>query len=222
MKKTKEQIIEESVMFDFEPQDMYDLVEALQMIEKSGMNLYVEYKGKKFYALFDNEESCYQKLFGMSKKEYLVERDKKMGRYDYDEERKIAEAEAKIPSWVERGNKFIYPQLVDEWKKIVNERAHDTWHGFDIESALDVMELLDKGGSVKQADDLIYSAGHSSNSVTYTIDMILNFSKRGLEFIEESALSEFFMGSYKLLDEIEERNKKFESELESGQPGNGN
>ena len=222
MKKINEQIMSDAVEFDFEPQDMYDLVEALQMIEKSGMNLYIEYKGKKFYALFDNEESCYQKMYGMSKKEYQIERDKKLGRYDFEEERKIKEAEAKIPSWIERGEKIIYPQLKDEWKETVKTRAKDMWYGFDIDSALAVMELLDKGGSIKQAEDLIYSAGHSSNSVTYTIDMILNFSKRGLEFIEESALSEFFMGSYKLLDEIEERNKKYEIELESGQPGNGN
>lgn len=222
MKKTKEQIMAEAINCMEEPYNVYDLVEILENAKVTGYNICVQFKGKTFYSMLDDEESCYQKLYGMSKKEYLIERDKMMGRYDYEEERKLAEAEAKIPSWVERGNKFIYPQLVDEWKKIVNERAHDTWHGFDIESALDVMELLDKGGSVKQADDLIYSAGHSSNSVTYTIDMILNFSKRGLEFIEESALSEFFMGSYKLLDEIEERNKKFESEIESGQPGNGN
>ncbi len=88
---------------------------------------------------------------------------------------------AKVPVYLEKGDKFIYPQRKEEWEKCVCARLSDLYRGMDLDNALQIMEALDNGVTVEEAGKLI-DDGHSGMSYGVTMSIVLTFSKRGVEF----------------------------------------
>ena len=88
---------------------------------------------------------------------------------------------AKVPEYIEKGNKLIYPQRKEEWEKCVCTRLSDLYSGMDLDNALQIMEALDNGVTVEEAGKLV-DDGHSGMSYGVTMSIVLTFSKRGVEF----------------------------------------
>ena len=126
----------------------------------------------------------------------------------------------KIPSWIERGEKLTYRQLKTKWAERVVKKAFDLYNGSDIEDALRIMEALDNGTSIEEANQpLVGTSVYSAASVN---DMVLHFSKRGVEFFKacdetykrcvEQDEKEDLKSWQDYFDKIEERNKSFTKE----------
>ena len=132
------------------------------------------------------------------------------------EEKRAAEekkAEEKIPEWIERGKKFIYPQQEEMWKYCVDVRAHDLYHGNDLENALDIMECLDNGGTIEEANKILDDENHSGTSYGITLSIVLSFSKRGPEFYRAVRGENISERQMKELEKIEKENADYEREL---------
>ena len=58
--------------------DLQDVIELFEKSNKEGENICVVFQGVKLYALLDSEEDCYQKLYGLTKKEFEEEERQEM------------------------------------------------------------------------------------------------------------------------------------------------
>lgn len=193
--------------------NLEDVGELLKKYREQGENVYVEFNGHKLYALLDDEDSCYQKVVGMSKKDFKKEQARL---HKEMEEKRIAEekkAEEKIPEWIERGKKFIYPQQEEMWKYCVDVRAHDLYHGNDLENALDIMECLDNGGTIEEANKILDDENHSGTSYAMALSIVLSFSKRGPEFYRAVRGDNISAKQMEELIKIEKENADYEREL---------
>ncbi|HBP43456.1 MAG TPA: hypothetical protein DD621_02060 [Clostridiales bacterium] len=90
----------------------------------------------------------------------------------------------KIPQWIERGNKIIYPERQKYWAKCVEARAKGMYHGQDLEDALKIMESLDSNPDFKEAKKIFCSQDHSGISFGIVSRILFEFSKKGPEFYE--------------------------------------
>lgn len=106
---------------------------------------------------------------------------------DYAEKEytRTCEALDKIPQVIEEGRKYIYPQRLEKWIECVCYRMAGIYNGVELINALQIMEALDEGKSVKEAEKLI-DDGHSGNSFGWLFNIVVNFSKRGVEFCKNS------------------------------------
>lgn len=89
------------------------LKEAVRVLLKAkifGENIYIDFNGHRLYSLLDDENSCFMKVLGKSKQQREEDRIKWLENYEKEQEENKKQAERKIPAWIERGNKLIYPQ----------------------------------------------------------------------------------------------------------------
>ncbi len=135
-------------------------------------------------------------------------RSKEYWENDYKE---TLEAIEKVPAWIEKGEKLIFPQRADKWKECVAKRATDLYRGLELDNALEIMETLANGGTVEQAKEVLDKANHSALSYNTTMTIITNFSKRGPEFYKEVEHE-----NPEWLQKIERENQTFERELSGG------
>ena len=193
--------------------DLDDAVKLLGDYKAQKKNVYYEFNGHKLYSMLDDVDSCYQKVVGMSKKDFEV---RQARLHKEMEEKRAAEekkAEEKIPEWIERGKKFIYPQQEEMWKYCVDVRAHDLYHGNDLENALNIMECLDNGGTIEEANKILDDENHSGTSYGITLSIVLSFSKRGPEFYRAVRGENISERQMKELEKIEKENADYEREL---------
>lgn len=87
-----------------------------------------------------------------------------------------------IPHWIEQGEKLIYPQRSQKWQDCVKTRATDLFNGADLDCALEIMKLLEEGGTLEQARNALKAQNHSSLCYARVVSLVTNFSKRGTEF----------------------------------------
>ena len=59
-----------ALKFDGNFQDLEEVIAALKEAKENGNNFYIEFQGQKLYSLFDDENSCYQKITGQTKEDY--------------------------------------------------------------------------------------------------------------------------------------------------------
>ena len=195
-------------------------VEFLNDARAEGRNIYIEFNGQKLYSLLDDEDSCYMKVVGTTKKEFEQKQQRWLEEREKREKEENAKAQSKIPYWIEEGNKLIYPQMQQKWARC----AGDIYHGAELDNALEIMKVLDNipgEEGLIEAKKILDNAGHSGASYGITTSIIFTFSKRGPEFYRDIYLNN------KLYDEDEkeimeekckkkeEENAMFEEELEA-------
>ena len=95
---------------------------------------------------------------------------------------------------INKGKQYIYPEMYEAWGKFTSEENSADY----VYSVVSLMELLEKGASMKEVQDEINKQGHTNNSKYIVAEIILNFAKRGPEFYESTVLS----------DELSENDKK--------------
>lgn len=188
-----------------------------------GRNVYIEFNGQKLYSLLDDENSCYMKLYGKTKKEFEQEQQRLREEWEKEEKEENAKAQSKIPYWIEEGNKLIYPQMQQEWARCVAIRAGDIYHGAELDNALEIMKVLDNipgEEGLTEAKKIFNDAGHSGFTYGITTSIIFTFSKRGPEFYRDIFLNNnIYDVDEKETEEKckkkEEENAMFEEELEA-------
>lgn len=197
--------------------DLDGAVKVLAQKKMNNENIYINFNGTKLYSLLDDENFCYLKITGTSKKIFEERRRKGLEEWRKKNERKHNEAISKIPEWIKRGEEFIYPQKQHEWRQCVFKRATDIYNGVDLENALEVMLTLDQlqgKKGIETAKKLLDEQNRSGSSYAIVLPIILNFSKRGPEFYRELNKDRKLEDDELLsIKDIEDRNKAFEDEV---------
>ena len=74
-------------------------VKLLNDARAEGRNIYIEFNGQKLYSLLDDEDSCYMKVVGTTKKEF----EQKRQRWLKERERREKEEKAMFEQELEAG-----------------------------------------------------------------------------------------------------------------------
>lgn len=90
----------------------------------------------------------------------------------------------KISEWIERGEKIIYPENLEDWKNCVKNRANDFYHGADLECALEIMEALENDANLEDLEEKLNRTSFSESAHYLILRIILSFSKYGPELME--------------------------------------
>ena len=161
-----------------------EIIDLLAKHKKWGSNVYVNFNGKPLYSLLDDADSCYKKVTGMDKVGFEKAMDEERRMWQERKRKEKEKAREMIPEWIERGKKLIEPEKFSEWEKCVEIRARDIYNGKDLEDALEIMKLLDEGGALKEAWNILDKREHSASSYAIIESIIATFSKRGKEFLD--------------------------------------
>ena len=171
--------------------DLDECGKELMEYRERGESVFIMFNGHKLYSCeATSMDYVYQEIIGMTKDEFEKKEEERREEYRRKEEQEKAEAEARKPEWVERGSSLIYPLRLEEWEKCVDARASDLYHGWDLEAALEIMEKLESGASIEEVKAIFEEQGHSGFSAPMVRSIILQFSKRGIEFFEETSFRE--------------------------------
>ena len=165
-------------------------VNALLKFQNRGESVFIEFNGHKLYSCDVTMDSAYLEVCGQTKADFDRAQEEWRENYRKEQEEAKAKAEAKIPSWIKRGEGFIYPERAEEWKKCVEARVGDLYHGMDLDSALELMEKLESGASMEEVKEIFDGQGHSGASAGMVRRMLFHFAKRGPEFYESTAWGE--------------------------------
>ena len=164
--------------------DIDSAVELLQRYNNAGEKVCYEFNGVMLFSDTANLDSAYKQITGFNKREFEEEERKWKKDYEEKQKQKEKEAKAKIPEWIERGKSLIYLEKLQSWKKCVEVRASDLFHGRELDAALVIMEMLDSGKSFEKVKETLDSQDHSGSSYGMAINIVYEFSKYGPEFIE--------------------------------------
>lgn len=209
-----EKIKSEAKEYDGHFEKIDDLACWVDLYRQLNKNYYYVYDGIICYTLLDDCESCYKKITGGSREEFM----EKMNELE-EHSRKFQEkinkklASLKAPEWIEKGNELIFPQKRNDWKDLIELRIESEPYGKDFKFALQVMEVLENGADFQQAYDIIKDADLSGPVYSSTISLVFNFYKKGPEFykfIDKNPND----ATIKFIEKIEKRNKEYEKELE--------
>lgn len=167
---------------------------------------------------------------GLQEAQIQIDSQKRSIEYWKKDLQDLKDGQAKVPAYIERASKLIYPQRMEQFEQCACVRVTDLYRGMDLENALQIMEALDNGATVEEAGKLI-DDGHSGTSYGVTMSIVLTFSKRGVEFCKanhssyrycvEKGDTEAVAKWTEKFDEIEAENKQYEKESKTATGGKG-
>lgn len=216
--KQKKYIMDTARHIEFLGLKLEEAVEILEDAKIREENVYILFNGKKLYSLLGDEDSWWQEVTGETKKEFLRLQEIELKKYREMYRKKKEEAELKIPMWIERGEKYVYPQKKDLWVHLVNVRAHGIYNGAELDNALAIMECLDNGGTIEKANEILKSEPNSGSSYGITLSIVFTFSKRGPEFYK-GVVKHINEEQMKEIVKVEKENAIFEKEIQEEEKG---
>lgn len=116
--------------------------------------------------------------------------------------------EVDINNWIERGKNIIFSENYEDWISCVKNRAQDSYRGADLETALQIMEALDKEIDMTEIEEMLNKTTFSNNAHFLILKIILSFSKRGPEFMEFISHGDISNDLQKAIDNQKNENKK--------------
>lgn len=195
---------------DFYGSTLEECVNSLLKFQQRGESVVVDFNGHQLYSCDVTMDSAYTEITGQTKAEFDKAREEWRKEYQERKARKEAEAKAKIPAWIEKGEAFIYPERMEKWKECVEARAGDLYHGMDLDLALALMEKLESGATMEEVKEMFDEQGHSVASAEMVRSILFHFAKRGPEFYESTAWGELSEEDKKLIEDKKRENAELD------------
>ena len=159
------------------------VVELLQDHHRSGTFASAEFNGVILYSDTVTLDNAYQAITGRTKAESEQQRQDWVRKYD---EQKAAH-EARIPEltieWTEKGKAILPKEKWALWEEVVPVRLKDLYQGMELGQCLDLVQILDHGGTFEEAKAKLESQGHSGMSFSLICAMLGEFAKNGNTFV---------------------------------------
>lgn len=161
-----------------------EAVKELWRYKNEGMLVYTDFNDTILYSDTVTMDNAYLKITGKTKAEF----DKAQQDWRDNYEREEREHKAQIPKlteeWKQKGREILTEDKWNYWDKIVPTRLDDLYHGMELGNCLDIVKILNNGGSLEEAKQEIEKQGHSGMSWGLVRLMVKEFCERGKEFAE--------------------------------------
>lgn len=159
-----------------------DAVKDLLHYRVNGKLVYGEFNGVYLYSDTVTMDGAYKEVMGCTKEEF----DNKQRELNDRIEKLQDEHKEDIPMltvlWIERGRKILSKDKWDYWERVVPIRLNDLYQGMELGNCLDIVEILNDGGTLDEAREEIYNQSHSGISFSLVCTMVEEFCDRGKEF----------------------------------------
>ena len=161
-----------------------DTVNELLNFKEKGQLASCNFNGTTLYSDTVTMDSAYKEITRKTKSEF----DDELKQHQENRRRQQREHKEKTPElakvWMERGRKILTEDKWDYWDKIVPIRLNDLYEGMELDSCLDIVDILNNDGTLEEAKKEIENQNHSGMSFGLVCSMVKEFSKRGNEFVE--------------------------------------
>ena len=128
-------------------------------------------------------DGAYEKYFGYDKEGYKehdrLESNARSAQYALDQFEEQYRAKKEVPKLVEQSADIINPDTKGEWRKCLEIRAADLYHGADSRDAIALMRAHSQGVSRDELKQMLDEQGHSGASASMVRAMIMHFYKEG-------------------------------------------
>ena len=157
-----------------------DAIVYLTKAQLRDENIFINFNGHKIYSADVTIDGVYKEVLGMTREEYKEQERKWREEWEEQEHREKAEAQAKIPTWIEEGKKYIPESHWEEWEKCVNIRANDLYHGMELDNLLEVLQAIESGNAKTKEDveGILNDQNHSGASYGMMKSMLKTFSEK--------------------------------------------
>lgn len=159
-------------------------VRKLLKFRLDGILAYGEFNGVTLYSDTVTMDDAYRVITGKTKAEF----DESQQRWREDHKRREKEFKDSIPSlteeWKNKGKGILTEDRWAYWDRIVPVRLNDLYHGMELGCCLDIVKILNNGGSLDEAKKTIEDQNHSGMSFGLVCSMVREFSDRGNEFVD--------------------------------------
>jgi hypothetical protein len=163
--------------------DIETVVKVLLQHRERGELVKTNFNGHWLYSDTVTMDGAYVAITGKTKAEFGKAQQEWRDEYD----RKEREHKAKIPDlmeeWRQKGHEILAEKYWQLWDKCVPIRLGDLYHGMELGCCLDIVKILNDGGSLEDAKAKIVSQNHSGMSWGLVKSMIKSFCDRGEEFM---------------------------------------
>lgn len=164
-------------------QTIDDAVSELLKYRDKGLLVCTSFNTHTLYSDTVTLDSAYLEVTGETK----IEFDKLQREWKEKYEKQEREFKDRIPSlteeWKKRGRKVLDEDMWEDWDKLVPIRLNDLYHGMELGACLDIIKVLNSGGTLEEAKEVIYSQDHSGMSYVLVCSMVKEFCKRGQAFV---------------------------------------
>lgn len=159
-----------------------DAVNELLTYKEKGKLASGDFNGTLLYSDTVTMDSAYTAITGYTKAEF----DEAMENRKTERQRKQKEHEERIPElikvWSAKGREVLAEDKWAYWNDIVPVRLNDLYQGMELEASLDIIRILNDGGTLEEAKEKIESQNHSGTSFGLVRLMVKEFAERGEEF----------------------------------------
>mgnify|MGYP000946549141 CR=1 FL=1 len=161
-----------------------DAVNILLGYKNKEVLAYGEFNGVMLYSDTVAMDNAYKQITGKTKKEF----EEIQNKWITDCKRKEEEFKKFIPELteilIEKGKKILTKDKWGYWAEIVPIRLNDLYQGMELGCCLDIVKILNLGGSFKRAKEKLNSQSHSGMSYSLVKAMVKEFCERGEEFVK--------------------------------------
>lgn len=92
-----------------------------------------------------------------------------------------------VKEWEVKGREVLSEDKLELWDKIVPIRLNDLYQGMELGNCLDIVKILNSGGSLEEAKVTMEAQNHSGMSWGLVLHMVKAFAdKNGDEFFEQN------------------------------------
>ena len=87
-----------------------------------------------------------------------------------------------VQLYIDKGHEILDEKYWEEWDRIAPIRVSDLYMGFDLASALVIIERLNAGAELKECSEIMHNQDHSGMSWGLVRSLVYHFCDRGVEF----------------------------------------
>ena len=159
-------------------------VNTLLEYKSKGILACGEFNGAILYSDTVTLDGAYLEITGKTKAQF----DKAQQEWRDGYAREEKEHKDSIPElselWKLKGREVLPMDKWEYWDKIVPIRLGDLYRGMELKCCLDIVKLLNDGGTLDEAKTMIEDQGHSGMSFGLVRSMVREFCDRGHEFAQ--------------------------------------
>ena len=160
------------------------VIELIKETIRKKQLFYTQFNKTMIYSDEISLDSAYKEIVGKSYNEFQTAR-----KQEYEKIlRQNAEYEQKIPeltkSYIEKGHQIITPSYWTKYDEIVDASLHGMYKGFDLDCALELIQMLNNKNEISEVIKKMKLQGHSGWSIGVVRMMVKDLCDRGIIFFE--------------------------------------
>lgn len=159
-------------------------VNELLQYRAKGKMVKVKFNEVMLYSDTVTMDDAYLQIVGKTKAQH----DDSVEEQQLKDKQELKDHEEKIPEltehWITKGNEVLSEDRHQRWADCVPIRLGDLYRGMELGCCLDIVKILNDGGTLEAAKAEIEKQGHSGMSFGLVCAMVNTFADRGKEFAE--------------------------------------